>query len=189
MQEVGWFDRDENNSAAITGRLAVDAMAVRGAVGDQLGMFTQNIVTLLGGYVIALINGWRMALVVIATLPLIAVAAGFAVKVEGDFSSKADELFSGANKLAMEAFTSIRTVAAFTMEKQVCRGGVGAGSHQKHADCATLPGAACRSQQGERAPCPDQRHQPGRQQLCHLWRVCPRVLVWQRRDRKRDHDL
>lgn len=118
-QEVGWFDRDENNSAAITGRLAVDAMAVRGAVGDQLGMFTQNMVTLLGGYIIALINGWRMALVVIATLPLIAVAAGFAVKVEGDFSSKADELFSGANKLAMEAFTSIRTVAAFTMEKQV----------------------------------------------------------------------
>lgn len=95
-------------------------MAVRGAVGDQLGMFTQNIVTLLGGYIIALINGWRMALVVIATLPLIAVAAGFAVKVEGDFSSKADELFSGANKLAMEAFTAIRTVAAFTMEKQVC---------------------------------------------------------------------
>ncbi len=80
-QEIGWFDRDENNSAAITGRLAVDAMAVRGAVGDQLGMFTQNIVTLLAGYIIALVNGWRMALVVIAALPLIAVAAGFAIKV------------------------------------------------------------------------------------------------------------
>ena len=40
-QEVGWFDRDENNSGALTGALGTDASYIRGAVGDTFGLFAQ----------------------------------------------------------------------------------------------------------------------------------------------------
>jgi ATP-binding cassette subfamily B (MDR/TAP) protein 1 len=40
-QEVGWYDRDENNSGALTGALGTDAAYVRGAVGDTFGLLAQ----------------------------------------------------------------------------------------------------------------------------------------------------
>ena len=35
-QEVGWFDREENASGALSSRLSADTSAVRGALGDQV---------------------------------------------------------------------------------------------------------------------------------------------------------
>ena len=35
-QEVGWFDREENSSGALSLRLSSDTSAIRGALGDQV---------------------------------------------------------------------------------------------------------------------------------------------------------
>lgn len=48
-QELAWFDEDEHGSSAVSSRLANDAAAVRGAVGDQLGLLVQNLVTVIAG--------------------------------------------------------------------------------------------------------------------------------------------
>ncbi len=80
MQEIGWFDREENQSGALASRLAVDTSRIRGAVGDQLGLLAQNIVTLIAAYVIAFIASWKMTLVITATVPIIAVAGYFQAK-------------------------------------------------------------------------------------------------------------
>ena len=34
-QEVGWFDREENASGALSSRLSADTSVIRGALGDQ----------------------------------------------------------------------------------------------------------------------------------------------------------
>jgi ABC transporter transmembrane region len=44
VQDIGWFDRDENSSGAIASRLSQDALNVKGAVGDQMGLILQNLV-------------------------------------------------------------------------------------------------------------------------------------------------
>ena len=36
VQEVGWFDREENASGALASRLSADTAAIRGALGDQV---------------------------------------------------------------------------------------------------------------------------------------------------------
>ena len=72
---MGWFDRAENSSGAIAGRLSTDTLYIRGAVGDQLGMIMQNLVTVVAAYVIAFSAGWKMTLVISATVPLIAAGA------------------------------------------------------------------------------------------------------------------
>lgn len=41
LQEVAWFDRDENNSAAIMNRLSSDALAVKGQAADSFGLIMQ----------------------------------------------------------------------------------------------------------------------------------------------------
>ncbi len=78
LQEMGWFDRDENSSGAIAGRLSTDAAHIRGAVADFAGMICQNMFTMIAAYAIAFSYNWKMTLVVTALLPLI--AFGFVVQ-------------------------------------------------------------------------------------------------------------
>ena len=73
--EVAWFDQDLNSSGYLAARLASDAPAVRGAVGDTMGLIVQNVVTVVVGYTIAFVNGWKMTLVVLAVLPLLGFSA------------------------------------------------------------------------------------------------------------------
>jgi len=60
-----------------------------------------------------------MMLVVTAAVPLIGVAAVVQTQLMLAYSSKEEETFARANQTASEAFTSIRTIAAFDMEHQV----------------------------------------------------------------------
>ncbi|KAK9810283.1 hypothetical protein WJX72_007941 [[Myrmecia] bisecta] len=120
-QELGWFDREENSSGAISGRLATDTVSIRGAVGDQVGISIQSIVTFVAAYVIAFTAGWKMTLVVTSTVPLLLLAAWIQGRFMMGFESKAGELFDQANQTASEAFSSIRTVAAFSLRTQIGR--------------------------------------------------------------------
>ena len=51
LQDIAWFDQPENSSGTIAGRLATDTLHIRGAVGDVLGLISQNIVTVLAAFV------------------------------------------------------------------------------------------------------------------------------------------
>lgn len=62
-------------------RLATDAAAVRGAVGDQLGLLVQNLVTMVAGFAVAFAYGWKMTLVVLSVVPLMGAAGYFQVAV------------------------------------------------------------------------------------------------------------
>ena len=53
--QIGWFDRDENTSGALSAKLSTDSSYVRGAVGDTLGLLAQNASTLVTGYVIGFV--------------------------------------------------------------------------------------------------------------------------------------
>lgn len=88
LQEVGWFDKPENSSGAIAGRLSTDTLHIRGAVGDRLGLVIQNLVTVIAAYIIAFTAGWKMTLVITATVPLLIVAAWVSEKFDMGSSSK-----------------------------------------------------------------------------------------------------
>ncbi|KAL0036182.1 hypothetical protein WJX79_007336 [Trebouxia sp. C0005] len=103
-QEVGWYDKEENSSGAIAGRLSTDTLSIRGAVGDQLGLIIQNLVTIIGAYVIAFTAGWKMTLVITATVPLLGLSAWTNVKFQKGFFTEASKLFDNANQTAAEAF-------------------------------------------------------------------------------------
>ncbi|KAK9861269.1 hypothetical protein WJX84_002505 [Apatococcus fuscideae] len=118
-QEVGWFDREENSSGAIAGRLATDAAHIRGAVADFAGMICQNICTFIAAYAIAFSYNWKMTLVVTAMVPLIAFGFFVQNKLMMGYGQKVNQLYDQANQVASESFSSIRVVAAFTLEKHI----------------------------------------------------------------------
>ncbi|MCO5594158.1 hypothetical protein L7F22_048181 [Adiantum nelumboides] len=117
--EVGWFDRDENNSNRLTARLAVDAAQVRAAVGDRLALILQNLTGFVTACVIGLILEWRLALVLLATFPLlIAAAVGQQLMVTG-LAGNVKEAHAHSSMIAGDAIGNIRTVAAFNAEGKV----------------------------------------------------------------------
>lgn len=119
-QEVGWFDRDENNSGSLTARLGTDATYVRGAVGDAAGLLFQNITTFAVAFTIAFIRGWKMTLVIMAAVPLIVVAGLIQAKIgQGFTSGEASKEAAGADQVAAEAFRNIRVVQAFNLQNSV----------------------------------------------------------------------
>ncbi|EFN58606.1 hypothetical protein CHLNCDRAFT_34209 [Chlorella variabilis] len=118
-QEVGWYDEDRNSSGVLSSKLSSDALSVKGQFGDTMGLLTQNLVTLIGGLIVAFTNGWKLSLVVVACLPVMACGAYFHTKMQIQSASKEDDTFAQANQTASEALTNIKTIAAFGMEGQV----------------------------------------------------------------------
>jgi ATP-binding cassette subfamily B (MDR/TAP) protein 1 len=118
-QEVGWYDDDRNSSGVLSSKLATDAAAVRGQFGDTMGLLAQNLVTVLAAYIISGISSWRMMLVVTAMVPLMVFSAIVQTKLMLNASNEEEESFAVASATAAEAFSSVRTVAAFGMEGQV----------------------------------------------------------------------
>ena len=85
---MGWYDQVENSSGAISARLSTDTLSIRGAVGDQLGLIMQNLVTIIAAYVIAFSAGWKMTLVITAVVPLVAASAFIGAKAMMGFSNE-----------------------------------------------------------------------------------------------------
>lgn len=118
-QEVGWFDDSANSSGAIGARLSTDAAQVRAMVGDTLAVLVQNIVTIVVGMVIAFTANWTLTLVVLTVVPLIGFAGAMQMKALQGFSESAKVMYEDASKVANDAVSSIRTVAAFVAEEKV----------------------------------------------------------------------
>ena len=70
-QECAWYDEESNSSGALSSRLNNDTSSIRGAVGDQLGLLSQNLVTFIVGYIIAFINGCGLVPTATAQLPIL----------------------------------------------------------------------------------------------------------------------
>ncbi|KAL6008850.1 ABC transporter B member 11 [Asimina triloba] len=119
FMEIAWFDEEDNSSGAIGAKLSADAAAVRGLVGDALGLIVQNIASVIAGLVIAFLADWHLALVILAMVPLIALGGWAEMKLLKGLSSDLKAMYEKASQVANGAVGSIRTVASFCAEKKV----------------------------------------------------------------------
>ena len=72
--EMTWFDQEENASARIAARLALDAHNVRSAIGDRISVIVQNSALLVVACTAGFVLQWRLALVLIAVFPVVVAA-------------------------------------------------------------------------------------------------------------------
>ncbi|KAJ8548339.1 hypothetical protein K7X08_030808 [Anisodus acutangulus] len=118
--EVGWFDQDQNTSAAVCARLSTEARMVLSLVGDRMSLLIQVSASVSVAFVLALIVAWRVAIVLISIQPLL-IASFYSrsvlMKLMSERSQKAQ---SEGSQLASEAVINHRTITAFSSQDRIC---------------------------------------------------------------------
>ncbi|XP_050369771.1 putative multidrug resistance protein [Argentina anserina] len=117
--EIGWFDEDENTSAAICARLATEVNMVRSLVGDRMSLLVQAVFGAIFAYTVGLVLTWRLSLVMIAVQPLVIgsfYARSILMKSMGVKARKAQK---EGSQLASEAVINHRTITAFSSQKKI----------------------------------------------------------------------
>ncbi|XP_062077804.1 putative multidrug resistance protein [Humulus lupulus] len=117
--EIGWFDEDENTSAAICARLATEANMVRSLVGDRMSLLVQAIFGSVFAYGLGLALTWRLTLVMITVQPIV-VGSFYARSVlMKSMAGKARKAQKEGSQLASEAVINHRTITAFSSQKKM----------------------------------------------------------------------
>ncbi|KAK9667818.1 hypothetical protein RND81_13G012700 [Saponaria officinalis] len=117
--EIGWFDDSRNSSSTLSSRLESDSTLLRSIVVDRSTILLLNCGFVVTAFIIAFILNWRLTLVVLAMYPLI-ISGHISEKLfmQG-YGGNLSKAYLGANMLAGEAVSNIRTVAAFCAEEKV----------------------------------------------------------------------
>ena len=119
-QDMDFFDRPENTSGALTSKLSSLPTALQELVSANILLLFIVVINVVSCSILAIVYGWKLGLVVVfgGFPPLL--AAGFArIRLDQKLERQTGERFAESAGLATEAVTSIRTVAALTLEKQI----------------------------------------------------------------------
>ncbi|KAG7573886.1 ABC transporter type 1 transmembrane domain superfamily [Arabidopsis suecica] len=119
--EMAWFDQEENESARIAARLALDANNVRSAIGDRISIIVQNTALMLVACTAGFVLQWRLALVLVAVFPVVVAATVLQKMFMTGFSGDLEAAHAKGTQLAGEAIANVRTVAAFNSEAKIVR--------------------------------------------------------------------
>lgn len=118
-QDVTFFDRDENNTGALTTSLSADIKHLTGISGVTLGTLLIVIVNLVASLVVALVMDWELALVCISAVPVLLACGFLRVYLLEKFQARTKKAYQASASSACEAASAIRTVASLTMEREV----------------------------------------------------------------------
>ncbi|KAG6395999.1 hypothetical protein SASPL_142133 [Salvia splendens] len=119
--EIGWFDQDENATGAVCSRLAKDANVVRSLVGDRMALLIQTFSAVTIAFTMGLAVAWKLALVMIAVQPLIIICYYLKRVLLKNMSKQAIKAQEESSKLAAEAVSNLRTVAAFSSQARILK--------------------------------------------------------------------
>ncbi|KAI9354744.1 putative ABC transporter protein [Pilaira anomala] len=115
-QEVGFFDREENNTGALTAKLAVDTKHVNDLITRVCGDMASFISTVIIGFIISFVHSWALSLIVIAMSPFLIAATAYEYKLDEDFVDSTQEANAQSNQVAGEAIRESRTVASLNKQ-------------------------------------------------------------------------
>ncbi|CAF1247828.1 unnamed protein product, partial [Didymodactylos carnosus] len=118
QQELGWFDKQENNTGALCRMLASDAAEIQSITTLRLGTFFETMASLLGGLIIGLIYSWRLTFVVYAFILLMILFGVLKMYITTTFINKEKQMFEHARRLVIGSIQNIRTIKQLTKENE-----------------------------------------------------------------------
>jgi len=116
-QDIGWHDTGKQ-AESLTTRLNSDTQLIYDGMADKVGLALSSFTTFIGGFVIGFTKGWKLSLVLLACVPLIGACAAMMSKFTVANASKGQDSYSKAGSVAEQAFSSVRTVVAFSGQKR-----------------------------------------------------------------------
>ncbi|XP_055771108.1 ATP-dependent translocase ABCB1-like [Salvelinus fontinalis] len=116
LQEIGWFDDNNNAVGVLTTRLATDASLVKGATGSRLGLATNTVCALTMAIVVAFIHSWQLTLVILACVPFLIGAKIIQRRATAGHASKDQGALEQSGKISTETVENFKTVVGLTRE-------------------------------------------------------------------------
>ncbi|CAF4300811.1 unnamed protein product, partial [Adineta steineri] len=116
-QEVGWHDRQENNSTALCVRLSTDADDVKRLLNIRIIFVIQAIGTLFIGTIIGSIINWRLMLIVNIQLIIYALVVAGIIYINERNTIVHNKIVQEATTLTVECISNIRTVRQLGKDK------------------------------------------------------------------------
>ncbi|VDM16862.1 unnamed protein product [Hydatigera taeniaeformis] len=114
INEVGWFDKPENQPGALTGRLAADVPTLQNLTSRRLASMLETFVLIVASLFIGFFFSWQIALVSLAYFPILVIAGAFEMQTWS--AEVAQKSVKGAS-VAQEVFSTSKTVSALQAEK------------------------------------------------------------------------
>ncbi|KAJ3557811.1 hypothetical protein NM688_g1262 [Phlebia brevispora] len=119
-QDIEFFDRDDNNTGALTSSLSDRPQKIEGLAGVTLGAIIQSIATLIVGLTIGIAFAWKLGLVALACTPFLVSVGYIRLRIVVLKDQKNRKAHSASAQVACEAAAAIRTVASLTRERDCC---------------------------------------------------------------------
>nr|GEV38438.1 ABC transporter B family member 19-like [Tanacetum cinerariifolium] len=121
QSEVGWFDKDENNSDKLLSRLANDATFVRAAFSNHLSVAVQDFCAAFVAVIIGFSLEWRLASVALVTIPFLALSAITQRIWLSGFSRRIEDLHKKASVVLEDVVRNISIVMSYCAGNETSR--------------------------------------------------------------------
>ncbi|KOS18918.1 Leptomycin B resistance protein pmd1 [Escovopsis weberi] len=109
-QEVSFFD---SPSSSISGRITANGNLVNNGISEKLGLIVQATACFVTAFVVAFTVQWKLTLIIMAIVPVNILVTLVCVVYDTMYEYQMFDIFSVADSLAEEVFSSIRTAHAF----------------------------------------------------------------------------
>ncbi|CAI0540909.1 unnamed protein product [Linum tenue] len=117
--ELGWFEKPENNISGLTSRIIHDTSSVKTIIADRMSVIVQCVSSILIATVVSIRVDWRMALVAWAVMPCHFIGGLIQAKSAKGFSGDSAASHQELVALTSESTSNIRTVASFCYEPHI----------------------------------------------------------------------
>ncbi|KAB2042495.1 hypothetical protein ES319_D02G219900v1 [Gossypium barbadense] len=119
--EVGWFEKPENNVGSLTSKVINDTSIVKTIISDRMSVIVQCISSILIATVVSMVVNWRMALVAWAVMPCHFIGGLIQAKSAKGFASDSAATHREVVALASESAANIQNIASFCHEEHILR--------------------------------------------------------------------
>ncbi|KAG9554844.1 ABC multidrug transporter SitT, partial [Aureobasidium melanogenum] len=120
-QDLQWHQSEGRTPALLLSYITRDGNALAGFSGSVVGTLFSITVNLIAAIILTHIIAWRIALVCLALVPLLLGAGLMELRILGKFEEKHETAYTKSVDIGVEAITSIKTIASFSLEEEILR--------------------------------------------------------------------
>ncbi|EDR22245.1 multidrug resistance protein, putative [Entamoeba dispar SAW760] len=115
-QDIGWFDKKENSTGRLAGRLAADATKLNGVTGNLIGTMIHCSFSLIIGLILGYITNVKISWVSTIFVPLIVFNTYIQLRISVGFAGPETKIYANAENLMTEVVENIKTIKMLAKE-------------------------------------------------------------------------
>ncbi|KAI1265654.1 P-loop containing nucleoside triphosphate hydrolase protein [Xylariaceae sp. FL1019] len=118
-QDLQWHQSEDRTPASLLSFITSDTAAIGALTGSIIGTIFSIAVNFVGAIILAHIVAWKIAVVCLAIVPLMLGSGIMRLWIISSYDAKHGKAFEGSVGITVEAITSIKTVAALSLEQEI----------------------------------------------------------------------